>query len=94
VSQAGSRANILLALALLAFAPGRVLAELAPFDLAGPSLAVKVTRGTQTLPISEVPDLAPGDRVWIRDAVRALSADSRIPAGIDESAAVELVSAL
>src|ERR1700685_2602895 len=38
----------------------------APFDLAGPVWEVKVTRGTNTLPASEVPNLAPGDRVWIK----------------------------
>jgi len=38
----------------------------APFDLAGPALEVKVTRGTNTLPASEVPNLAPGDHVWIK----------------------------
>jgi hypothetical protein len=38
----------------------------APFDLAGPVLEVKVTRGGDTLPASEVPNLAPGDRVWIK----------------------------
>src|SRR6202012_333403 len=43
-------------------------AEPAPFDLAGPILDVKVTRGQQTLPISEVPNLAGGDRLWIKAA--------------------------
>jgi hypothetical protein len=38
----------------------------APFDLAGPVLEVRVTRGGDTLPASEVPNLAPGDRVWIK----------------------------
>jgi hypothetical protein len=38
----------------------------APFDLVGPVLDVKVTRGAQTLPISEVPNLAGGDRLWIK----------------------------
>ena len=38
----------------------------APFDLAGPTLEVKVTRGSITLPASQVPNLAPGDRVWIK----------------------------
>src|SRR5271166_1531223 len=38
----------------------------APFDLAGPALDVKITRGAQTLPVSEVPNLAAGDRVWIK----------------------------
>jgi len=41
-------------------------ADAAPFDLTGPKLEVKVTRGAQTLPISQVPNLAPGDRVWIK----------------------------
>jgi hypothetical protein len=43
-----------------------VSAAPAPFDLAGPTLEVKVTRGSNTLPASEVPNLAPGDRVWIK----------------------------
>src|ERR1700747_1345490 len=38
----------------------------APFDLAGPVLDVKVTRGEVTLPISRVPNLAVGDRLWIK----------------------------
>src|SRR5579863_1400644 len=38
----------------------------APFDLAGPLLDVKITRGTQTLPASEVPNLAAGDLIWIK----------------------------
>jgi hypothetical protein len=38
----------------------------APFDLAGPLLDVKITRGTQTLPASEVPNLVAGDRIWIK----------------------------
>ena len=32
----------------------------------GPKLEVKVTRAGTTLPVSEVPNLAAGDRVWIR----------------------------
>ncbi|MGH8254595.1 MAG: hypothetical protein ACRET0_00065 [Steroidobacteraceae bacterium] len=55
---------LLAALALsAAFAAG---AEPAPFDLAGPNLEVKVTRGKATLPIAEVPNLAAGDQLWIR----------------------------
>jgi hypothetical protein len=38
----------------------------APFDLAGPVLDVKITRGATTLPASEVPNLAPGDRIWLK----------------------------
>jgi hypothetical protein len=41
-------------------------ADPAPFDLAGPVLEAKVTRGDTTLPISEVPNLAPGDKIWIK----------------------------
>ncbi len=40
-------------------------ADPAPFDLAGPNLEVKVSRGEQTLPIAEVPNLAAGDRLWV-----------------------------
>lgn len=40
-------------------------ADPAPFDLAGPNLDVKVTRGEQTLPASEVPNLQVGDSLWI-----------------------------
>src|SRR6202166_300841 len=35
-------------------------------DLAGPLLDVKITRGAQTLPASEVPNLVAGDRIWIK----------------------------
>jgi hypothetical protein len=42
------------------------LGGVAPFDLAGPDLQVTVGRGQETLPIAEVPNLAAGDRLWIR----------------------------
>jgi len=38
----------------------------APFDLAGPVLEVKIIRGAISLPISEVPNLAAGDKISIR----------------------------
>jgi len=38
----------------------------APFDLAGPILDVKITRGAKTLSASEVPNLLVGDRLWIK----------------------------
>src|ERR1700722_19869910 len=41
-------------------------ADPAPFDLAGPPLDVKITRGQNTLPASEVPNLLAGDQVWIK----------------------------
>jgi hypothetical protein len=43
-----------------------VHAEPAPFDLTGPNLSVTVTRGDKTLPITQVPNLAPGDRLWVQ----------------------------
>jgi hypothetical protein len=39
--------------------------DAATFDLNGPNLEVKVTRGGKTLPITEVPNLAVGDKLWI-----------------------------
>jgi len=53
-----------LILAIIGAAVAR--ADPAPFDLAGPSLEVKVTRGAKTLPASQVPNLNVGDRVWIK----------------------------
>jgi hypothetical protein len=41
-------------------------ADPAPFDLAGPTLEVTVTRGSATLPIARVPNLAPGDRLAVK----------------------------
>ena len=46
--------------------PGSVMADPAPFDLAGPSVQVQVTRAGVTLPIAETPDLSPGDQLWIK----------------------------
>jgi uncharacterized membrane protein YgcG len=42
------------------------LADPAPFDLAGPTIEVTVTRNDKTLPISQVPNLASGDRLSIK----------------------------
>jgi hypothetical protein len=54
-------------LAFIAFiAAAAAYAEPAPFDLAGPNLSVTVTRANKTLPITQVPNLAPGDRLWIQ----------------------------
>jgi hypothetical protein len=56
------------ALAALLLSPLPLLhaADSAPFDLKGPELVVSVTRGTHTLPVSEVPNLMAGDRVAIK----------------------------
>ena len=42
-----------------------VLAETAAFDLIGPKVEVRVQRDGVTLPISEVPNLQAGDRLWV-----------------------------
>ncbi|MFZ0998348.1 MAG: hypothetical protein WAO17_09135, partial [Candidatus Sulfotelmatobacter sp.] len=47
------------------------LADSAAFDLPGPRIDVKVTRGSRTLPISEVPELESGDRLWLRPEIAA-----------------------
>ena len=48
------------------FLSGSLLwADTAAFDLTGPRIEVRVTRAGKTLPISKVPSLQPGDRLWI-----------------------------
>jgi hypothetical protein len=42
-----------------------LLADGPAFDLAGPKVDVHVKRGNITLPIGQVPNLLPGDRLWI-----------------------------
>lgn len=37
----------------------------ARFDLTGPKVEVKVTRGSSVLPIAQVPNLQPGDKIWV-----------------------------
>src|SRR5579875_1124 len=37
----------------------------ARFDLVGPKIDVRVTRAGVTLPIASVPNLQPGDKLWI-----------------------------
>jgi hypothetical protein len=37
----------------------------ARFDLTGPQIDIRVTRGAITLPIAEVPNLQPGDTLWL-----------------------------
>jgi hypothetical protein len=57
-------------LALLAFLllPTLVFADAAAFDLPGPQVEVRVSRGGKELPISEVPNLQAGDRLWVHPA--------------------------
>ncbi|HVH89430.1 MAG TPA: hypothetical protein VM912_22125 [Terriglobales bacterium] len=49
---------------LLVFA-GVAYADASGFDLDGPKLDVRVERAGKTLPISEVPNLEAGDRLWV-----------------------------
>src|SRR5207248_10586130 len=53
-----------LALIFLAFFSA-AHAENAAFDLIGPKIQIKVQRAGKTLPIAEVPNLQPGDRLWV-----------------------------
>ena len=41
------------------------------FDLSGQKVDVRVKRGDVTLPISETPNLLPGDRLWIHPGLPA-----------------------
>ena len=41
-------------------------ADNARFDLVGPKIDIRVTRGNATLPIGEVPNLQPGDKIWVK----------------------------
>ncbi len=51
---------------LVASLTGALRADNARFDLAGPKIDVRVTRGGSTLPIAEVPNLQPGDKIWVK----------------------------
>jgi hypothetical protein len=52
-------------LLLLAGAATGLKADAPAFDLAGPKVDVHVQRAGKTLPIAQVPNLLPGDRLWI-----------------------------
>ncbi len=47
------------------FAGPPLVAASAPFDLPGPRIEIKITRAGRTLPISQVPNLQPGDQMWL-----------------------------
>jgi hypothetical protein len=57
---------LFIAAAALADATAVHAADPAPFDLAGPVIEVTVSRGGKTLPVSQVPNLAVDDRLWIK----------------------------
>src|ERR1039458_4360747 len=50
---------------MLSLASTSLYAVDSAFDLSGPKVDVRVKRGETTLPISQVPNLLPGDRLWI-----------------------------
>jgi hypothetical protein len=50
---------------LAAASVGLAQTSTAPFDLNGPRIDMRVTRGGKTLPIANVPNLQPGDKVWV-----------------------------
>ena len=50
----------------LILAAAAAAADPAPFDLAGPTLELEVTRAGITLPAARVPSLAAGDRLWLK----------------------------
>ncbi len=55
-------ATFLVFLSICALAQGQ---QTARFDLAGPKLQIRVTRGGKVLPIASVPNLQPGDKLWL-----------------------------
>ena len=60
MKRTGSLPLLVVLLALAGFARAET-----NFDLAGPPLDVKVVRAGKTLPISQVPNLEAGDRLWL-----------------------------
>ncbi len=56
---------LLLNFALFGAASGAWADNGAAFDLTGPQVEITVNRAGKTLPIAEVPNLQPGDRLWI-----------------------------
>ena len=53
------------ALSFVLSCPANLRADAAAFDLTGPKVDVRVQRDGRTLPISEVPNLQAGDRLWV-----------------------------
>jgi len=57
--------TLLALIALAAIGVNSARADGAGFDLIGPKIEVRVTRAGVTLPIASVPNLQPGDRLWL-----------------------------
>ncbi len=62
------KANLVAAACLVAaiLTPALHAADTARFDLIGPRIDVRVTRGSVSLPIAQVPSLQPGDKIWVK----------------------------
>jgi hypothetical protein len=63
------RLRVLRLIPILLLLPSLARADSAAFDLPGPRIEVKVTRAGKTLPISEVPNLQVGDRLWLHPEI-------------------------
>jgi hypothetical protein len=66
MAKAFRRSRFLGALAATLLACPLLHADPARFDLAGPKVDVHVTRSGKVLPIAQVPNLQPGDKIWLR----------------------------
>jgi hypothetical protein len=62
---APGRSRLTGTLAALLFLGATLHADPARFDLIGPKVDVHVTRAGRTLPIAQVPNLQPGDKIWL-----------------------------
>ncbi len=59
------RLSLLASLAAVLLCSSAWCADPARFDLSGPKVDVRVTRDGVTLPIAQVPNLKPGDKLWL-----------------------------
>src|SRR5271170_2909234 len=59
------RSRLIATLSALLLLCSTLYADPARFDLAGPKIDVHVTRSGRTLPIAQVPNLQPGDKIWL-----------------------------
>ena len=58
-----------LLLSTISLTSGGAAADAPAFDLPGPRIEINVTRAGKTLPISEVPNLQVGDRLWLHPEI-------------------------
>jgi len=58
--------NILACLLAVSLTSAIYADDAARFDLVGPKIDIRITRGGTTLPIAEVPNLQPGDKIWVK----------------------------